>query len=249
MLCSNACCRPIGEVLFASLPRFSADLVSLCASFIVCGVASAGAEPRPLFSFGAPPAIIDKFEKYIQSHPEELEDGPGLYYGDRARGFWQILRGPDGLIYTPFENDMLVFDDDGNFVRALDIGCMECYCAFAPSGDLLKAHPLFNTIQVFCRDGARKPAIPLKPNAGKEGNIICNWLGFDVASNGHMYRVDRTNQRVQMFSPDGSFVSCFAGERLHYLKLGAEGELFVSETQHRVKVLVSLFVLVSCVVF
>lgn len=46
-------CSAIGSALADSLPGFSFDLVGLCASYLICGVASEGAKPNLLFDIGS----------------------------------------------------------------------------------------------------------------------------------------------------------------------------------------------------
>ena len=84
----------VGNVLCDALPVFSMDLVSVCASYLVCGTAKAGAQPRVMFSFGF---IELKFQPF-----------PG--------GCQSVMCSPNHRIWVCSNAGLRVFDETGVFL-------------------------------------------------------------------------------------------------------------------------------------
>jgi len=62
--------------------------------------------------------------------------------------------------------------------------------------------------------------------------------GVQVDGQGRVYVADRENHRIQIFTPDGEFISQLTGfNRPNNLLLAGDGRIYVAELMHRVSVL------------
>jgi sugar lactone lactonase YvrE len=169
--------------------------------------------------------------------------GPGVFDGP-----WGIAIGPDGHLYisdtstgTPFMR-VQAFTGDGTYVGQWSEHATGLACdAF---GNVYAAEP--SSIRKTTSAGAQ---LGLWGSAGGGPGQLDLPMGLALDAAGNVYVADTWNHRVQVFAPDGSFLTQWGSYgsapgqfyRPMGIAVGADGRVYVADTyNNRIQVFGSL---------
>jgi len=162
---------------------------------------------------------------------------------------------PHGIAVAPHDSLYLVDRDDHVMGR------------FSPDRELLQVFGTKGRPSPDGRPFNRPASVALSPSGdiyvsdgygasrvhrfSPEGELLLSWgsegegpgefripHGIQVDGQGRVHVADRENHRIQIFTPDGEFISQLTGfNRPNNLLLAPDGRIYVSELMHRVSVL------------
>ena len=222
-------CSAIGEALAETITVFSLDLVGVIAAYVVFGVATSGAKPSHLFTFG----------------PEG--DGDGQDYG----GCYSLACSSNGNVFVGDRRGCQMFSSEGKFVLRFAKGNFTSSCwgiALDTNGEVFLADSNGHRIVVCREDGTFVRSFG---SYGCGNGQFNSPMGLAVDGNGLLFVVYSGNHRVQVLRRDGSFVRAFGSRgsgdgQLNYprgVAVNAAAEVFVADQfNFRVQV-IGLFLL------
>jgi predicted membrane-bound mannosyltransferase/sugar lactone lactonase YvrE len=154
--------------------------------------------------------IAEALDPYSPGHRDILPEqvfGQGMLNGPHG-----IAIGPDALLYVAdtYDHRIAVFDQEGNFIRAIGTGRLNQPWDVAVSADgfVYVADTWNHRIQRFTLDGefiTEWGHEEFNPET-TDPTAFYGPRGVAVDSEGNVYVVDTGNKRIVVFSPDGEFL-------------------------------------------
>lgn len=181
----NDVCRTVGELVFAALPAFSQDLLSIVLSYTLFGIATLNAQPVSVLSY----AVFDKI--HIMGC-----DSLDRVWGNNEHGNLVVLDTTGHRLFTcerPPKSgkswaSAVAFDTNGDvYATVRDQGCI---CVFSQSGQLQRQFGEYSLNHE-------------KGTLNEPYTIATNGTGL-------IFVRDKQRSQIQCFRRDGSFVR--AGE-------------------------------------
>lgn len=194
--------RKVGEELSSVLSRFSIDLVGVVCSYAVCGVATAGAQPNLLFSFGS-----EQSSSAFADSGDEADKMNG--------GCMSLACAYDGTVWAGSYGGVHVFDCNGNFIRRVkpaDSSAWRTGIACVPSGEVFVCASSDHQITAYSAQGEALRTMGELGEKGSEGGKWCWPWGLCMNKKGQLVVADSSNYRVKIVEPDGSFVRVFGSQ-------------------------------------